>query len=148
MKLFLFILLLAAFLQTSFVPLNLCLLILISRSYAIHQRNNYYLAFFAGILIGLLNTANLGVWPIIFTAVVFLCHLIRQLPVMNRNLAVIPLTLVLVLVINGLEQLIFHTPFNWVIAIVSAVVSLPLFFVIKEWEERFIAKPGLKLKYN
>lgn len=148
MKLFAFLLLLAAFLQTSFLSLNLCLLLLISRSYAVHKKDNYYLAFLAGIIIGILTTVNLGIWPLIFLVVVLLCHTIRRLPIMNRTITVVPLTLIILLVVNGLEFLFFKTPVNWLTLVIGSIINLPIFYLVKEWEERFITKPGLKLKYS
>lgn len=146
MKLFIFILLIAAFLQTSFIPLNLCLIILICRSYAIHQKENYYLALYAGIFLGILSSANLGFWPLIMIPTVFIIHTIRLLPITGRVLTIIPVALLLLLASSGLEKLILNTAFVWWYPMISSIIALPIFIVIREWEERFITKKGIKLK--
>ena len=147
MKLFIFLLLIAAFLQTSFISLNLCLIILICRSYAIHQKENYYLALFSGIFLGILSSANLGFWPLIMIGTVFIIHAIRLLPITGRVLTIVPVALLVLFSASGLEKLLLNTTFVWWQPILSAIIALPIFIVVREWEERLITKPGIKLKF-
>jgi hypothetical protein len=146
MKLFIFIFFLLTLLQTSFVPLNLCLILLICRSYASHQRSNYYLALAGGLYLGILSAANLGFWPIVMLMVVLLMHIIRLLPITARYLTVIPVTLVVVLAVSWIENFFLKTPLIWWYPVISAMIALPVYIVVREWEDRFVAKPGIKLR--
>lgn len=146
MKFFVSLLVIAAFLQGSFIPLNLCLLILVCRAYAVHSRENYYLALISGFLLGILTPVNLGFWPLVFLLSVLASHILRLVPVSGKLLTVIPVTLAIFLTVSGVENLVFKTPFIWWYILISSLLSLPLFIVIREWEERFTTKSGLKLR--
>lgn len=146
MRLFIFLLLLSAFLQTSFLQINLCLILLISRSFAYEESENYYAALFGGLLLGFLSTANLGFWPIVFLLVVKLAHLIRRLPITANFLTVIPASLLIILVSSYVESLSYKTTINFVLIVLEAVLALPIYLLIRYWEERFVVKPELKLK--
>ncbi len=141
-----FIILLSAFLQTTFLPLNLCLILIICRSYALEERQNYYLALFAGIVLGFLNSQNLGFWPLIFLIVVKITHLVKKLPVTANFLTIIPVAFIQLALVKWLESLIFKSTLNFFFVIVETVLALPLFILIKLWEERFIANKEIKLR--
>lgn len=146
MKLYIFILLILAFLQSSFVPLNLCLLLLICRSYALHQQTNYYLALIAGVFLSILSAANLGFWPLVLIAAVFVIHFLRLLPITARFLTVVPVSFLVLLIISWVESQLMNTPFVFWYPVLSSLLALPLYIVIREWEDRFVAKPGIKLR--
>lgn len=146
MKLFAFLLLIAAFLQTAFIPLNLCLLILICRSFAIHSKQNYYLALIAGVYLGILSTTNVGFWPLIFVVAVLVTHILRLIPISGRSLTIIPIAFSILFVVSIVESVVMKTPFLWWYPLISSLLSLPIFIIIREWEDRFISKTGVKLK--
>jgi cell shape-determining protein MreD len=146
MKLFIFIICLLAFVQTSFVPLNLCLILLICRSYASPQKSNYYLALIAGILLGILTAFNVGFYALLFVMVVFLMHALRRLPITGKFITILPASLVASIIVMWVENLVYHIPFNWWNLLWGSILALPIFLVIREWEDRFIVKTGIKLK--
>ncbi len=146
MKLFIFLLILAAFLQTSFIPINLCLIILICRSYAVHQTKNYYCAFAIGLILSILSTYNLGFWPVIFLISVTMVHTARSLPFAHKVFTIIPLTFLLVLAVNFIESILIKANFSWLAIIASSLSAFPLYIVIREWEERFMVKRDYRLK--
>jgi cell shape-determining protein MreD len=146
MKLFIFIICLLVFVQTSFVPLNLCLILLICRSYASPQKSNYYLALIAGILLGILTAFNIGFYALIFVITVFLMHSLRQLPITGKFITIFPATLTALIVVMWIENLVYHLPHNWWYPMWGSILALPIFFVIREWEDRFIVKTGIKLR--
>jgi hypothetical protein len=148
MKLFLFILFITALVQTSFIPLNLCLILLIARSYAVHNSNNYYLALLSGILLGVLTSFNIGFYAILFVLAVFLIHLIRLLPITGKFYTVWPVTFVVLSLAMVAENFVYHSEFNWWHPVIGAFIAVPVFIFVREWEERFVAKPGIKLKYK
>lgn len=146
MKLFTFILLIAAFLQTSFLPLDLCLILLVCRSYAIHQPNNYFLALLTGLFLGILTSTNVGFWPIIFVTAVLIIHLVRLLPITSRFLTVVPVAFLILLGSDMAANFFLRLPFNFWYPAIGSLIALPIYVAIKEWEERFVAKPGIKLR--
>lgn len=146
MKFFIFVLILAAFFQTTFVPLNLVLILIICRSYVVEERANYYLAFLAGIVLSLLTTQNIGFWPITFLIIVKLVHLIRRLPFTASALTIIPVAAVLISLVTYIESFITSSSFSYINPLFGTIISFPIFIAIKIWEERFVPNKAIKLK--
>lgn len=145
MKIFILILLLAALIQTSFLPVNLCLLILICRSFTLYAKNNLTLALITGLILGILSPVNLGFWPLIFLIVVFITHLIRKLPV-TTGFTIIPAAFVLILLVSFIESIFLKQQINIKTIILSTLLSFPIFLTVKLWEERFVPNSEIKLK--
>jgi hypothetical protein len=138
---------LAAFLQTSFLGLNIVLLIIIARSFLLETKANYFLAFFAGILVGLLSAQNIGFWPLIFLVSVKIAHVIRKLPFSISILTFIPVVISCVLIASTSELVFLKQTINWTKVIGEIVVSIPIFIFIRFWEDKFFIRPStVKLK--
>jgi cell shape-determining protein MreD len=146
MKLFIFLLSIAAFMQTAFLPLNLCLIILICRAYAAPQKSNYYLALIVGILLGILSAFNMGFYALLFLVLIFLIQSLRMLPITGKFITVFPVLFLALTFSMLFENLIYHLPLNWWNPIGGSLLGLPIFLIIREWEDRFIVKSGIKLK--
>lgn len=146
MRLFIFALVLTAFLQTSFLQFPLCLSMLICRSYVVDEKQNYYLAFAAGLLLGFLSTQNVGFWALIFIFVVKVVHMIKKLPFTANTITILPVSFILTAAVSLLESFIFSSSFNIYNPILAAIFSLPILIAIRFWEERFTVRPGIKLK--
>ena len=141
------LLILSAFLQTSFLGINIVLLIIVVRSFIVESTANYYLALFAGILLGLLSVQNLGFWPFIFLLTVKIAHLLRRMPFNIGILTALP-AIVIAISITVLSEYFFlkQTP-NHIKIIAELITSIPIFIIIRFWEERFIIHPStVKLK--
>lgn len=146
MKLFIFILILACFLQGAFLPLNLALILLISRSLITVERSNLILGFIAGILLGLITSVNIGFYSLLFLIFIELTHTIKKSPLSSNILTIVPLTFLFTGVLSFFEQTFFGSQIHISLLFVQALLSLPLFLVIRFWEERFIISTPLKLK--
>lgn len=146
MKLFLFLLIIASFLQSSFLPMNLVLILIICRSYVVDETSNYLNAFIAGTFLGFLTTQNIGFWALILTIVVKIIHLSRKLPVSSNNFTIIPVAFVMILIVSLVEKLVFNLPFNFLKILLESLLCLPTFILIRFWEERFVIRPEIKLK--
>lgn len=146
MKIFTFLLILSVFFQTAFLPVNLCLILLISRSFAYEESKNYLAAILAGLFLGLLSSINLGFWPIVFLLTVKLVHIIRRLPIAANFLTVIPTSFVIIMLNFYAESLIFGTRINFAKIIWETALTLPFYILVRFWEERFVVKPEMKLK--
>lgn len=146
MKTFLLFLTLFAFLQSAFLPVNLVLVILIARGLIIDDRENLILAFFGGLILSFLTQVNMGYYPLLFILIVKFASLIRKLPV-SFNLLVVFISGGLLLSLAALIN-------SWVIGetlsiyrhFIEAILVIPAYFLIRNWEDRFIVKSHMKLR--
>jgi cell shape-determining protein MreD len=146
MRLSIVFLILAAFLQTTSVPVNLCLIFIICKTLAVPEKENYFLAFMAGITLGFLSSVNLGFWPLIFCTTVFILNLLRKLPLVSNTFIIIPVTLIFTFAVSLLEKSVNGTTWDINLIIASGLLSLPVYFAIKVWDQRFLPSPNIKLK--
>lgn len=110
------------------------------------DKSNLYLAFFGGILLGLLMSVNIGFYTLLFIIIVEILRMLRRFAISANILVVPPITFVFLLVISYLEQLFFHQTFSLGNLIVQALLALPIYILVRFWEERFVVAPPLKLK--
>ena len=143
---FIFLIILAAFLQSSFIPINLVLILLICRSLVISQKENLILAFLGGILVGVLESQNLGFWTLTFLVLVKLLSLSKKLPVSKNILTILTVSSVAILLVSYLEQLVFKQTVDLKTVLIEIVVTVPFYFLVLFWEERFVVKPDNRLK--
>lgn len=146
MKLIILLIILCAFLQTTFIPLNLVLLFIIARSFAITDNANFILSFIAGILVGLLSSQNIGIYPIIFLSVTQIIYWFKKLPFSTNILFIIPLFILICTSLAYIEQIIFNQSFNVFKIIPETLIGTLVFIFVKFWEDRFIVKPQLRLR--
>lgn len=146
MRVYLSALILIALIQSSLLPINLCLLAIIAKSFARHGKENYYLALLAGITLGILSTVNLGFWALIFLIVVWITHLVRKLPITANFFTILPVSFGIILIVTLLESFFLNQKINNWIIIIESILTLPLFVLIKIWEERFVVRDDIKLK--
>ena len=146
MRLYIFLLILSAFFQTSFVPLNLCLIIIICRSFILSKQSNFFIAFLIGIILGVLASQNLGFWALVFVIITKVSNATKKLPVSSNIFTIIPVIFVLLMLVSLLENLSFKTPINLLKIIIESLLGLPIFYFFKLWEERFVLKSDLRLK--
>lgn len=146
MKLFFIFLLLAVFIQSSFLGINLALVLITARSFASDNKSNFYFAFMAGVLIGVLTSQNIGIWALAFVILVKALQVVKKLPVSANYLTIFPYSLVLILLIDFLTSLNLHFSFQIYKPVIEAVLVVPIFVIIKFWEERFVPTPAIKLK--
>lgn len=146
MKLFFLIFILVAFIQTSFLDINLCLMLIIARSFVVDRPSNYIVAFGGGLILGLLSGQNLGYFASIFLVTTKLIQIFKRLPISSNFLTVIPVATVILLVFEGFEALVFRQTFNPLKTILESIMILPIYALVRFWEERFIVKHEIKLK--
>jgi len=146
MKTLLLLITLFAFLQSAFLGASLVLVLIVARSLVIEDRDNLFLAFFGGLILSFLTQVNLGYYPLVFILIVKLAGLLRKLPVSFNLLTVLICGGILILVTAFLDSLFIEIPFLIYPHLIEIVLVLPFYFLIKFWEERFLSKPGMKLK--
>jgi cell shape-determining protein MreD len=146
MKVFIFLLILAAFLQSSVMPVNLVLLLLIARSLVVSGKENLIAAFLGGVLIGFLQAENLGFWCLVLLLVVKLVSTSRKLPVSKNIFTVAFISTLAIVLVNFLHQLIFKQTLDQWVVISEIILSLPIYACMLFWEERFVVKGEERLK--
>ncbi|MCL4366307.1 hypothetical protein M1437_03710 [Patescibacteria group bacterium] len=146
MKTLIIILIIASFIQTTILPINLVLIVLICRAYIKSETNNLYLAFAFGLVTSHLNLTILGLQSLIYLVAVWVTHLLSKLRLAGNPLLIMPICLVFL----SLNQII-NVGINYIVLdfpklIFQAVLSLPILYLVRLWEERFIVRKEIKLK--
>lgn len=147
MKTLIAILIIASFLQSTIMPLDLVLIILICRSFIKEEQENLYLAFILGIVNSLLNGNYLGFQSITYLSVVFLTQLISKSRLSNNSILIIPLSFVFLSLNNMALSLLTNQSIQlFPKVILETLLCVPVFYLLRIWEERFIVKHDIKLR--
>lgn len=147
MKTLIIILILISFLQATIMPIELVLLVLICRSYIKEDRANLYLAFAFGLLTSHLTLTPLGLNSLIFLTLVQITQVLSKTRLAGNSLLIIPLILILLSVNQLVTSLIIRQTLSLSPKILlESLLSLPILYVVRLWEERFIVRKEIKLK--
>lgn len=146
MKTLIIILIIAAFLQTTILPIDLVLLILICRAYIVNEKNNLYLSFAFGLLISHLNLTNVGFQSLIYLITVQATRILSRFRLAGNSLFIVPVSLVFLSLSQVVNSVVNHTTLDFSKIIIASFLSLPILYLIRLWEERFIVRKEIKLK--
>lgn len=146
MKIFIFLLILAAFLQSVFIPIDLVLILLINRSLVLPEKQNLYAGFFVGLLVGLLQIQNLGFWVLVFLLVAKVSSLSKKLPFSKNVITILLINIAILTMVSFFSMVFLKTSFNSNNLIWESILSLPVYFLFLFWEERFVVKSEGRLK--
>lgn len=148
MKYLILILSLLAFIQIAVLPFNLVLIVILSRALIKDESANLYLAFAFGLLVSYLSGLSLGILSIIYLILTQLVNILSQ-KWQLQNLAVVLVIISAALLVNDLiTSLIWQSsPQLFPKIIFETVLILPIYIVVKFWEERFTFKSAIKLKF-
>lgn len=141
MKTLIVILIIASLLQTTILPINLVLIILICRAYLKAEATNLYLAFIFGLLMSHLEITPLGLQAIVYLLIVQITQTFAKSRLAGNWLLIVPISLVFL----SLNQLAISMQLSLKV-VLESLISLPVFYLIRLWEERFIVQKGIKLK--
>ncbi len=148
MKTIVAILLIASFLQATIVPIDLVLLLLVCRAFTKADKANLYLAFAFGLFLSLLSISPMGIQSVIFLLVIMGVENISRTRLSQNALAIVPIFFVSTLLNTLIISLFTHSSFTLVPKIWGVLLSLPIFYLIRFWEERFIVRKEIRLKIN
>ena len=147
MKTLIIILIIASFLQTTIISLDLVLIILICRSYVSVFKSNLYLAFFFGLLISYLNLETLGVVSLIYLLIAQVTESLSKIRLAGNSLLIIPITLGLLSLSHILNSIFIQESLQLFPKVfIESLISLPILYMVRRWEERFIVRKDIKLK--
>lgn len=141
------ILIISSFLQSTILPIDITLIILISRAFIRGGKANLYLAFGFGLLDSVLSLSILGAKSIIYVVLVQLAQMLSKSRLSGNGVFIIPISFVLL----STNQLVTSALNNYSIQLfpkifLESMISLPIFYMVRFWEERFIVKKELKLR--
>lgn len=139
-------LVLLSFLEATWLKFSLVILVLIIRSFISPQRSNYYLAFGFGLLLGVLTNQTLGILSLLFLILVKIIHIIRTSQFASYWLFILPLTLGLLLLFYLFEVVVFKSNISFTNILIQMVLVLPIYIIIRFWEDRFVPKKEIRLK--
>lgn len=146
MKTLILLLIFASFLQTTILPFDLVLLILICRAYIKSDRSNLYLAFAFGLFVSHLNLTNLGLQSLIYLAAIAATESLSKIRLAANPLLIIPISLIFLSLNLMTNSLINHATLEFSKVIFASILSLPILYAVRLWEERFIVKKEIKLR--
>ena len=147
MKKLVAVLVLLAFLQTTLISINLVLLVIVLRAYLRVDLSNLYLAFFFGLLVAYLNHTNLGLTPIMYLILTNITHLLAKTPLSKNIISVLAIAIITSALVEVATSLIAgQTPSFLPKLAIEGILSLPIYLILKIWEERFVVRSQIKLK--
>lgn len=132
--------------QSSLVDLDLVAAFLIARSFTSYGESNMYLAFGFGLLTSLLTGGILGQSSLVYLVFVLITQFIKVLPVHANWLTILPLSLGLFFLQQIFIYLIYQVSIDLKTVLIHSLLVLPIYVLLKFWEERFVAKEELKIK--
>ena len=146
MKTIIIILVIAAFLQTTILPAELVLLILICRAYIKSDSANLYLGFAFGLLVSHLSLGSLGIQSIIYLFAVQATQVLSRIRLASNPLLIVPVSLVFLSLNQAANLAVSHQALELSKIFFMSLLSLPILYGLKVWEERFIVREEIKLK--
>lgn len=147
MKTLIFILIIASFIQSTIIPIDLVLIILICRSYIKADKANLFLAFGFGLFNAHLNLSILGLHSLIYLILVAITESLSKSRLSGNSFLIMPLSLFLFFINQTAVSFFIHESIQLSLKIfVEAFLSLPILYLVRFWEERFIVHKGIKLR--
>lgn len=147
MKTLITILIVTSFLQTTILPIDLVLLILICRSYIKSEKANLYLGFAFGLLVAHLNLTGLGFQSLIYLFSIEVTQMLSKLRLAGNPLLIVPICFVFLSLAALAGSYLYHnSSWEFTKIIFVSILSLPIFYMLKLWEERFIVRKEIKLR--
>lgn len=147
MKAIIVILILCSFLQSTILSLDLVTVILLIRTFITKDRANLYSGFFLGLLVSHLSFTPLGLQSLIYLLMIELTIIISKIRFWNTTLTFIPL-LIIMLCLNQIiiawvtnQTIILWPKIGW-----DLLIAIPIYILLRLWEERFVVRPEVKLR--
>lgn len=147
MKTLIVILIISSLLQSTILPINIVLIILICRSYIRDDKTNLILAFTFGFLVSFLSLKTLGFYSLLYLVIVQLTQILSKTRLTGNPLWILPVSFIMLTINNVASSLISNQSIHLMPQVlIETALSLPIFYFIKLWEERFIVRKEIKLK--
>lgn len=142
MKTLTVILILLAFLQTSILPVNFGLILILVRAFIKQDRANFLLGLSFGLLLSHLMHLPLGLLSAVFVILVELVYLWSKTPIARNALTILPISVVALLIVEKLSG----TTQIWPQIFWEIILILPIYLLVRFWEEQFTPPREIKLR--
>ncbi len=114
---------------------------LMYRAFLGGQKDNLYLSFGFGLLVSHLSGVNLGIYSLYYVFLVELATVFAKIPFFTHRIASVWLIIVSIILSRVSIGLIFNTTIAWWPNLLyETLLFVPVFGLIKFWEERFVIK--------
>lgn len=135
------ILIILSFLQTTIIPFNLVIILLIIRAYLGRSKGNLILAFAFGLLASHLMITPWGLQSAVYLMLVVIAQLVSRSPLSQNPLIIVPLVFALISINEAAVSTIISASIAfWPKVVFESLISLPVYLTFKFWEDRFVIK--------
>lgn len=135
-----------AFVQITLLPFEIVVIVIILRSFLVTDRTNYYLAFALGLLLAFLSGYPLGIFSLIYLGMVMIIYLLKKAHFISHWMGATVVSVILLLGYHLLEKFLLGLSLNQSTYFIELALILPIFIILKFFEERFTPALGVKLK--
>lgn len=147
MKTLIAVLIIASLLQSTILPINLVLIILIARALIRPEKANLFLAFAMGLFVSHLNLQPIGWQSLIYLVLVQLAQILSKTRISANPMVIAPLVFVLLSFNQISNAFVLNQSIKLLPQVLlESLLSLPVFYLVRLWEERFIVRKEIKLK--
>ena len=140
------ILIFACLIQSTFLPINLVLMILIIRSFIVDSKSNFYLAFIFGLVVSLLQGQIIGPISLINLFSIALVSVLKKSQIAQNLITLMLVGVTLLTVDHIIESVIIQTSIDFKLVIYHIVIFIPVYLLVRFLEERFVVQKEIKLK--
>lgn len=140
------ILVFACLIQSTFLPINLVLMILIIRSFIVDAKSNFYLAFIFGLVISLLQGQMMGFISLINLFSVSLVTVLKRSQIVQNLITLMLAGVALLTIDNIIQSLIAQASLDFKLAIYQTIILIPMYLLVRFLEERFVVQKEIKLR--
>lgn len=146
MKTLIIILIIASFIQTTILPIDLVLLILICRAFVKLDKSNLFLGFSFGLLTSHLSLSYLGFQSLIYLVIIQVTQMLSKSRLAGHLLWIVPISFSFLSLDQLINSLFTYQIFSLQKILFASFLSLPTLFLVRVWEERFIVRKEIKLR--
>lgn len=146
MKGLIIILVFACLIQSTFLPINLVLTILIIRSFIVDAKSNFYLAFIFGLVISLLQGQMMGLISFINLFSISLVTVLKRSQIVQNLITLMLVGAALLTIDNIIQSLIAQASLDFKLAIYQTIILIPMYLLVRFLEERFVVQDEIKLR--
>lgn len=141
-----FILIFASLIQSTFLPINLVLMILIIRSFIVDSKSNFYLAFIFGLVVSLFQGQIIGLVSLINLFSVAIVSVLKRSQIAQNLITLMLAGFALLTIDNIIQSLIAKISLDFKLAIYQTIILIPMYLLVRFLEERFIVQKEIKLR--
>lgn len=146
MKLLIPFIIFLSIIESTFFPASLVLSFIIAKSYSASDNQDYFLALISAVIIGVLQSSNIGIQTLILVLAVFATHLYRKTPLSTNLFFFIPFTLILIFLLNFTRALLLIGLVDWTVIVFESLMCILIFSLIRALGLIGRDRRGIRLK--